>query len=206
MGTACCHCHHYHTTTTIKARVIGTCIYEKGNKFWFTKRIQLPSIIITVTQNKLSMEMMGIPILVRQVLYIETTPCFLSLIIHYNDVIMGSMASQITSLAIVYSAIYWGADQRKHQSAASLAFVRGILRGPVNSPLKWPGTRKMFPFDDVIMNNLELTIVCELMLTQLRWESSEIIHCSFSNAYTLKYIYRNKDCCLCKTYARQWRI
>ena len=64
---------------------------------------------------------------------------------------MGAIASQITSLAIVYSAFYSGADQRKHQSSASLAFVRGIHRGPVNSPHKWPETRKMFPFDDVIM-------------------------------------------------------
>ena len=43
------------------------------------------------------------------------------------------------------------ADQRKHQSSASLAFVREIHRGPVNFPHKWPVTRKMFPFDDVIM-------------------------------------------------------
>ena len=52
---------------------------------------------------------------------------------------------------IVFSTVYSGADQRKHQSSASLAFVRGIHRGPVNSPHKWPVTRKMFPFDDVIM-------------------------------------------------------
>ena len=45
----------------------------------------------------------------------------------------------------------FGADQRKHQSSASLAFVRGIHWRPVNSPHKWPVTRKMFPFDDVIM-------------------------------------------------------
>ena len=64
---------------------------------------------------------------------------------------MGSIASQITSLTIVYSIVYSDADQRKHQSSASLAFVRGIHRGPVNSPHKWPVTRKMFPFDDVIM-------------------------------------------------------
>ena len=44
-----------------------------------------------------------------------------------------------------------GADQRKHQSSASLALVRGIHRWPVNSPHKGPVTRKMFPFDDVIM-------------------------------------------------------
>ena len=64
---------------------------------------------------------------------------------------MGAIASQITSLTIVYSTVYSDVDQRKYQSSASLAFVRGIHRGPVNSPHKWPVTRKMFPFDDVIM-------------------------------------------------------
>ena len=71
---------------------------------------------------------------------------------HYNDVIMGSIASQIISLTLVYSALYSGTDLRKHQSSVSLAFVRGIHRGPVNSPHNGPVTRKMFPFDDVIMN------------------------------------------------------
>ena len=71
--------------------------------------------------------------------------------LHYSDVMMGMMASQITSLTIVYATVYSGADQRKHQSSGSLAFVRGFHRGPVNSPHKWPVTRKMFPFDDVIM-------------------------------------------------------
>ena len=70
---------------------------------------------------------------------------------HYSEAIMGAMASQITNLTIVYSSVYSGADQRKHQSSASLAFVRGIHRWPVNSPHKWPVTRKMFPFDDVTM-------------------------------------------------------
>ena len=70
---------------------------------------------------------------------------------HYTDVTMSPMASQITSLGIVYSTVYSGADQRKHQSSASLTFVRRIHRGPVNSPHKRPVTRKMFPFDDVIM-------------------------------------------------------
>ena len=65
---------------------------------------------------------------------------------------MGEIAYQIISLDIVYSTLYSGADQSKHQSSASLAFVWGIHRGPVNSPHKWPVTRKMFPFDDVIMN------------------------------------------------------
>ena len=49
---------------------------------------------------------------------------------HYDDVIMGAMAYQITSLTIVYSTVYSGADHRKHQSSASLAFVQGIHRGP----------------------------------------------------------------------------
>ena len=53
---------------------------------------------------------------------------------------MGRVVSQITSLTIVYSTVYSGANQRKYQSSASLAFVRGIHRGP-----------KMFPFDDVTM-------------------------------------------------------
>ena len=65
---------------------------------------------------------------------------------------MSTIASQITSLTIVYSTIYSGAFQSKHQSSASLAFMWGIHLGPVNSPHKWPVTRKMFPFDDVIMN------------------------------------------------------
>ena len=64
---------------------------------------------------------------------------------------MGAIASQLTSLTIVYSTVYSEADQRKHQSSPSLAFVWVIHRGPVNSPHKWPVTRKMFPFDDVIM-------------------------------------------------------
>ena len=70
---------------------------------------------------------------------------------HYCDAIMGVMAFQITSLAIVYSTVYSDVDQRKHQRSASLAFVQGIHRWPVNSPHKWPVWRKMFPFDDVIM-------------------------------------------------------
>ena len=44
--------------------------------------------------------------------------------VHYYDVIMGAMASQITSLTIVYSTVYSGAVKTKHQSSASLAFGR----------------------------------------------------------------------------------
>ena len=59
---------------------------------------------------------------------------------------MSVMASQITSLTIVYSSVYSGADQRKHQSSESLAFVQGIHRSH-----KGPVMQKIFPFDDVIM-------------------------------------------------------
>ena len=55
--------------------------------------------------------------------------CF-AVLCHYDDIIMGTIASQITSLTIVYSIVYSGTDQRKHQSSASLAFVLGIHRGP----------------------------------------------------------------------------
>ena len=58
-----------------------------------------------------------------------------------------TVASQITSLTIVYSGI----DQRKHKCSAWLVFARGIHRWPVNYPHKGPVTRKMFSFDDVIM-------------------------------------------------------
>ena len=76
---------------------------------------------------------------------------------HYGDVTMGAIASHITSLTIVYSTVNSDADQRKHQSSTSLAFVRGIHRWPVNSQHKWPVTRTMFPFGDVIMRFCRLS-------------------------------------------------
>ena len=66
---------------------------------------------------------------------------------------MGAMAISNT---VVYSIVYPVAGQRKHESSASLAFVRGIHRWHVNSRHKGPVTRKMFPFDDVIMNHTYL--------------------------------------------------
>ena len=87
---------------------------------------------------------------------------------HYRDVIIGAMASQITSITIVYATVYSGADQRKHQSSVSLAFVRGIHLSPVNSPHKESVALKMFPFDDVIMHkswdvgSLETDIECDV--------------------------------------------
>ena len=77
------------------------------------------------------------------------TPCDLQN--HYNDVIINAMASQITSVSTVCSIVASGADQRKHQSSASLAFVRGIHRWPVNSPHKGPVTRNFVSIWNVIM-------------------------------------------------------
>ena len=91
---------------------------------------------------------------------------------NFNDVIMSAMASQITSLTIVYSTVYSGLDQRKHQSSATLAFVRGNHRWPVNSPHKGPVTRKMFPFDGVIIpgpviEDIDAICVCFPLLEQV---------------------------------------
>ena len=77
---------------------------------------------------------------------------------HYCEVLMGATASQITSLMIVYSTVHSGADQRKHQSSASLAFVRGIPWWPVNSLHKGPVTWKMIPSHDVIMSHHTWTV------------------------------------------------
>ena len=65
---------------------------------------------------------------------------------HHSDAIMSAMASFIASPMSDYSIVSSSADQRKHQNSTSLAFLRGIHRWPVNSPDKWPVTRKMFPF------------------------------------------------------------
>ena len=70
---------------------------------------------------------------------------------HYSYVIMSAIASQITGVSIVCSAVCSGENQRKRQSSASLAFLKGTHWWPVDSPNKGPVTQKIFPFDDVIM-------------------------------------------------------
>ena len=81
-------------------------------------------------------------------LYIHVS--FIVAVGHCSVVIIGAMASQFTSLMIVYSTVYSGADQRKHQSSALLAFLRWFHRWPMNSPHKGPVAQKMFSIDDVI--------------------------------------------------------
>ena len=90
-------------------------------------------------------------------------------IFHYNDVLMSAMTSQITSVSIVYSTVCSGVDQRKHQIDASLVFVCGIHRWPMNSPQKGPVTLKMLQFDDIIMH------MCIAYLIKL-WSMPEFLY------------------------------
>ena len=118
----------------------------------------------------------------------QSPQCWWSNPAHYNDVRMSTMASQSTSTSMVCLIICSGADRRKHQSSVSLAFVRGIHRWLVNSLHKGPVTRKMFPFDDVIMwiwayeitelkNILESFVPCHLIhVALLKMEFDFIAH------------------------------
>ena len=82
---------------------------------------------------------------------------------HYSDVVMGSMASQITSLAIDYSSVY---SKIKETSKLRVTGIcAGNSPGPVNSPHKWPVTQKMFPFDDVIMHISSVDTLTSTRLT-----------------------------------------
>ena len=110
-----------------------------------TKTIKMFMYVLNVKRN-----------IFDQGIRLHALPQFTVTQLHYNDVIMGAIAFQITSPTIVYSTVYSDADERKHQSSASLALVWGIQRWPVNSPHKWPVTRKMFQFDDVIMVNSQI--------------------------------------------------
>ena len=104
-------------------------------------------IIIIIIIMIIMIIMMMITITIKTIIIIKT------ILGNYCDAIMGTMSSQITSPTIVYSTAHSGRYQRKHQGSASLVFVWGIHRWPMNSPHKWPVTRKMIPFDDVIMNS-----------------------------------------------------
>ena len=107
------------------------------------------------------------PLIHSEEQYFSAIDTFLSQI-HYSDAIMSAMTSQITGISFVYSIVCSDADQRKHQSSASLAFVRGIHLRQVNSPHKGPVTRKMFPFDDVIMYTLCATsTTADSLITRL---------------------------------------
>ena len=83
---------------------------------------------------------------------------------------------------------------KKHQSSVSLAFVRGIHRGPVNAPHKWPVTRKMFPFDDVIMKNKTQT-KAQILHIILSWEQySDVIMSAIASQITSLMIVYSTGC------------
>ena len=114
---------------------------------------------------------------------------------HYSDVIMGESVSQIPSLAIVYSTVYSDADQRIYQSTASLAFVRGIHRWPVNYPHKGPVKRTMFPFDDVLMfpwiaKTSTVVFFAGQMTSCLWWKNNNLSIYLEQCAWTLIMIFR----------------
>ena len=97
---------------------------------------------------------------------------------------MGAMASQITSLTIVYSTVCSGIDQRKHQSFALLAFVGEFTGDRMNSPHKGPVMQKMFSFDDVIMR---------LKFCGITWH--RMLHMSVLNLQCwLPYLYQIWSC------------
>ena len=71
--------------------------------------------------------------------------------LHYNDVTMSAMASQITSLTIVYSTVIQAQIKENLKVPRHWPLYEEFTGDQVNSPHKRPVTRKMFPFDDVIM-------------------------------------------------------
>ena len=131
---------------------------------------------------------------------------------------MGAMASQITSLTIVYLTVDSGADQRKHQSSASLVFVRGIHRWPVNSPHKGAVTRKMLPFDDVSVGTLskiykislvQITLVYHTWVTPLN--SRRIVNRNFKSHVIIVFMWRssfvsNRLLCITLHVERLWNM
>ena len=152
---------------------------------WCTTRTISPSINLSVNSTK------------HNIAHCQAmSAAYGEMINHYDDVTMSRIASLITSLTIVYSTVYSGADQRKHQSPASLAFVRGIHRGPVNSPHKWPVTRKLFPFDDVIMHVAEMYMSHLSIISESCHEANFVATCDTA-------CYHN-DNLLCRRWQLSW--
>ena len=137
-----CICMCVHTYThTYTCTCTRTCTYTDGNHIWI---FQLNLICFNFNHPAVPAANCMAPLYV-------CVSLFPVLLCHYSDFTMSAMASQITGVSIIYSTVCSCADQRKHQSSASLAFVGGIHRWPVNSPHTGPVARKMFPFDDIIM-------------------------------------------------------
>ena len=133
---------------------------------FFDVRCIAPLWICSVLPIRMNSAFLSFTLIIQKIFSWDSLPRTMLINIHphYSDVIMNAMASQITGVSIVYSTVCLGADQRKYQSSASLGFVWGIHQWPVKSPHKGPVTRKMFPFNDVIM----------LGVFQYTWRSLEL--------------------------------
>ena len=97
---------------------------------------------------------------------------------------MSTMAYQITSVSMLCSTVCSGADQTKHKSSASLAFLRGIHWCTVNSSHKGPVTRKMFWFGDIIMTSPGPWFNMKMPLNQYRNS-----HCGDKTILRLSYLH-----------------
>ena len=99
-----------------------------GDAIWWhrngLKLVQAMACCLTAPTHYLNQWLL----IITQVLWYSHEGNFVGKCQHYDDVIMTTIASQITSLTVVYSIVYSDADERKHQSSASLAFVWGIHR------------------------------------------------------------------------------
>ena len=95
----------------------------------------------------------------RQINYRDRYPFIsynLTLNLHYCDVIMGAMGRKSPASWLFTQPLIQAQINQNIKAPRHWPFVRGIHRLPVNSPHKWPVTRKIFPFDDVIVNNMHV--------------------------------------------------
>ena len=126
---------------------------------------------------------------------------------NYSDDIIKMITSQITGILIVCSTVCSGANQRKHGSSISWAFVREIHQWPVDCPHKGPVTWKMFPFDDVIMVAVTVLIVFDEARHEVPAPSQgqEITPNTNAFLYYLKWILQEKGLIqdnICELYIR----
>ena len=118
-------------------------ITDTWNRMWWRHYIETLSALLALYEGNPGESQKGLEcedavVRLNKLLKNQTSCCWIidaialmwrhCCVILYNDVIMGAIASQITSLTIVYSAVYSDADKRKLQSSASMAFLRGIYR------------------------------------------------------------------------------
>ena len=107
--------------------------------------------------------------------------------VHYDDVVMGAIASHITSLTIVYTTVYWDSDQSKHQSSASLAFVWGIHRGQrasyaENVSIWWRHHGKLIDCGHTAVSFCIILLLCHchncIVLIQSAWWTLFVASCN----------------------------